>query len=376
MPLGFPPAAPDDVDPGFEPIAYSDLPGWDTDDHAAAWAAFRRSCAPILKNAETLGAAAKTAPPAALLAVCRLALSGLPRTLPVSGARAFFETHFAPHRVTHTGPAGLLTAYYEPVLDGARAPDARFGVPIYRRPPDLVNMVTEAERGNVASRFTHMKKTDAGLVPYDSRAEIEQGALAGRGLEFLWLAGEVDTFFMHIQGSGRIRLPDGTMVRITYDGKNGHPYTSVGRYLIDAGHFTAEEMSLDTMKQWLSAGAVRGRTAMWQNKSFVFFRELVGEEASDPMGVLEIPLSEGRSLAVDTAFHCIGTPVYVTAPTLSHIMGDGGFRRLMIAQDVGSAIRGPERGDLYMGSGDRAGKIAGITKHPGRFTVLLPRDRP
>ena len=216
---------------------------------------------------------------------------------------------------------------------------------------------------------------------------IDQGSLNGQGLELLWLEDAVDCFFLHIQGSGLIRLPDGTALRITYDGKNGHPYTSVGRYLIDQGHFTFDQMSLDAMKVWLGADAARGRQAMWQNKSFVFFRVLDGDEAKSAMGVMHIPLSEGRSLAVDTSFHAIGTPVYVCAPTLTHAAGaaglthaagaaGAGFKRLMIAQDVGSAIRGPERGDLYFGSGDQAGALAGVTKHPGTYFVLLPNAHP
>jgi membrane-bound lytic murein transglycosylase A len=164
------------------------------------------------------------------------------------------------------------------------------------------------------------------------------------------------------------------MVRVTYNGKNGHPYTSIGRYLIDAGLFPADQMSLDALKVWLKADADRGRDVMRQNKSYVFFRELEGEEADSPLGTQDIPLSDGRSLAVDTLFHAIGTPVFVSAPTLTHATPSGGFARLMIAQDVGSAIRGPERGDIYFGSGDEAGRLAGITKHPGSYFVLLPRQ--
>jgi membrane-bound lytic murein transglycosylase A len=267
-----------------------------------------------------------------------------------------------------------LTGYYEPLLEGSRTPSGAFDIPIYRRPPDLVNLVAESERGALAHALTHARKTSTGTEPYAVRSEIETGALQGQGLELLWLKDPVDAFFMHIQGSGRIRFPDGRMIRITYDGKNGHPYTSIGRFLIDAGVLSAEKMSLDALKDWLKADADRGRKAMWQNASFVFFREIEEDGADSPLGVLEIPLSTGRSLAVDTNFHTIGTPIYVSSPSLTHAPGQpAGFRRLMIAQDVGSAIRGPERGDIYFGSGDEAGKLAGITKHPGTFFALLPR---
>jgi len=240
-----------------------------------------------------------------------------------------------------------------------------------------VNVVAESERGAKGDGFTHLRKTAAGAVPYATRAEIDKGALAGLNLELMYFRDAVDVFFMQIQGSARIKLPGGKTVRITYDGKNGHPYTSIGRYLIDKGHIDAGRMSLKALAKWLKADPARAEEVMWQNKSYVFFRELKGEEAEAAMGVLKIPLQTGRSLAVDTAFHAIGTPIYVAAPAITHAGSRAatapGFHRLMIAHDVGSAIKGPERGDIYFGSGDAAGRKAGITKHPGRFYVLLPR---
>lgn len=355
----------------FDPVPFSELPGWDADDHLAAFKAFARS-APALARKAAAPDKTKSAG-TALVAAARRAEDLAAGVLTSAAAKAFFEQTFVPHRVVHDGAEGLLTGYYEPVLPGSRAPDGPFRIPIYRRPPDLVNLVREEERGALADGLTHARKTANGVEPYATRADIEGGALDGQGLEFLWLADPVDTFFMHIQGSGRIRLPDGNTIRITYDGKNGHPYTSVGRVLIDAGHFKPEDMTLAALKTWLAADAARGRRTMQENRSFVFFRELANEDEG-PLGALETPLSEGRSLAVDTAFHAIGTPVYVSVPTLTP-WGTQGFERLMIAQDVGSAIRGPERGDIYFGSGDEAGRLAGGTKHPGRFFVLLPKEQ-
>ena len=161
-------------------------------------------------------------------------------------------------------------------------------------------------------------------------------------------------------------------MRIAYDGKNGYPYTSIGRVLIDNGQIEPEAMSLQALKRWLSANRERAKDVMWKNQSYVFFRELSGEEADAPMGAIGVPLQPGRSLAVDTAFHALGTPIYVDAPDITHATKSGAFRRLMIAQDVGSAIKGPERGDIYFGSGDEAGRLAGITKQRGHFFVLLP----
>jgi membrane-bound lytic murein transglycosylase A len=357
----------------FEPVAFSALPGWEQDDALAALKAFRRSSGPIEKVSKL--AATKTArAPEALVALGRKALAIADADLTPAAAKSFFEQNFVPHRVVHDGAEGLLTGYYEPVIEGSRTRTDRFNVPVLRRPADLENLVAEWERGALANGLTHARRTASGLEPYVTRSEIEEGALAGQDLEFLWLADPVDSFFMHIQGSGRVRFPDGDMVRVTYNGKNGHPYTSIGRYLIDAGLFPADQMSLDALKVWLKADPDRGRDVMRQNKSYVFFRELRGEEAESPLGTQDIPLSDGRSLAVDTLFHAIGTPVFVSAPTLTHATPSGGFARLMIAQDVGSAIRGPERGDIYFGSGDEAGHLAGITKHPGTYFILLPRQ--
>ena len=265
-----------------------------------------------------------------------------------------------------------MTGYYEPVIAGSRKPTAKFSTPIYNRPPDLMSLVEESQRGAKDGTLTHGRKTATRAEPFATRAEIEQGSLKGRGLEMMYLADPVDAFFLQIQGSGRIKLPDGSMVRVSYDGKNGHPYTSIGRYLIDTGLFPADKMSLKTLGEWLKADSDRGRRVMWQNKSYVFFRELKGNEAGSALGVLHIPLTTGRSLAVDAGVHAIGTPVYVSAPALTHATEPGGFHRLMVAQDVGSAIKGPERGDIYFGTGDAAGRLAGVTKHPGTFFVLLP----
>ena len=357
----------------YRPAAFADLAGWDGDDHLAAYKAFIISCRRL---AAVAGGVTKTrvVPPLDLVAVCRTALAAAEIKTKVA-AKAFFERHFAPHAVANAGPAGLLTGYYEPVLAGSRAPTPKFRVAVHRRPPDLVNLVDETERSARSQGLSHARQTEKGIAPFATRAEIDQGALDGRGLELIYLADAVDKFFMQIQGSGRIRLPDGTMLRVTYDGKNGHPYTSIGRHLIDQNIIPADRMSLDALGDWLRANPEIGRQVMWQNRSYVFFRELSAAEAAGPLGALDIPLTEGRSLAVDTAYHALGLPVFVTAPTLEHAAGTGkfGFRRLMIAQDVGSAIKGPERGDIYFGSGAAAGRRAGTTKHPGTFHVLLPK---
>lgn len=350
----------------YEPVGFADVPGWAADDHAAALVAFSKSAQRLIERAAQ-GLASPADEP--LLAVCQLALA---TPGPSASAKDFFEAHFTPHRVVHNGADGLLTGYYEPILQASRAPDSHFSIPLYRRPADLVNLVEESQRGAMAHQYTHMRRTADGDVPYATRAEIENGALAGQGLECFWLADAVDVFFLHVQGSGQLSLADGTTTRVAYDGKNGHPYTSIGRYLIDEGLFPADKMTLDALKDWLRDNPNLASSVLQQNKSFVFFRELTGAEGESPVGVQEIPLTPGRSLAVDTGFHAIGLPIWVSAPNLTHATASGGFHRLMIAQDVGSAIRGPERGDLYFGTGDTAGMLAGSTKHHGTFYVLLP----
>jgi peptidoglycan lytic transglycosylase A len=354
------------------PASFADLPGWESDDHLAALKTFLMSCGKVMKADKTDAADASTT--ASLAQACRAA--GAIKKPTRQAARAFFEAQFVPHRVVHRGDPGFLTGYYEPVLKGSRKPEGGYQTPVYRRPPDLVNVVAETERASMPDGLTHMRKTDKGVEPFPTRAQIEQGALKGKGLELLYLADPVETFFMQIQGSGRIELTDGTTVRLNYDGKNGYPYTSIGRYLIKSGLFPADAMSLQALRKWLRADRERGQKVMWQNESFVFFRELTGHKDSmGPLGAMSVPLTPGRSLAVDTGYHTLGTPIYVAAPTLKHAGKNAktsGFNRLMVAQDVGSAIKGPERGDIYFGSGDKAGRLAGITKNEGSFFVLLP----
>lgn len=333
----------------YEPVSFTDLPGWANDDHWAAFGAFEASAAAV---GGAIGRAEASA-------------SGVVTS---HHAREFFEAHFRPHRVVYDGARGMLTGYYEPVIAGSLVPTAQFNVPIYRRPVDLENVVAESERGAKSAGLTHVRRTEQGVEPYATRRDIEEGALAGLGLELCYVADPVDAFFLQVQGSGVIALPEGPQMRVTYDGKNGHPYTSVGRVLIDAGVFASDQVTLQSLTDWLRADPERARPILWRNESFVFFRALESDHAA---GVLGTPLHDGRSLAVDTAFHALGLPIYVSAPAMNHV-GAGGLNRLMTAHDVGSAIKGPERGDVYFGTGDAALALAGVTKHAVTFYVLLP----
>ena len=357
----------------FVPVSYDAVPGWKEDDHLAAFQAFLVSSARLEKLAAEGSGYLGQQPSGALLSVARRARVERDRVRSAADARQFFESHFKPHVVRHDGPKSLFTGYYEPVLPGSRQRGAEYAWPLLRRPEDLVNIVPESARGQAAVQLTHGRLSGQDVVPYATREEIESGALDGQGLEFMWLKDPVDVFFLHVQGSGVIAFEDGRQTRVTYDGKNGHPYTSVGRYLIEEGLFPEAEMSLEALKVWLKARPEDARHAMWQNKSYIFFRELRADEPASALGVMEIPLTAGRSMAVDTSYHEIGMPIYVSVPGLHTFDGGAGLRRLMIAQDVGSAIRGPERADLFYGTGDEAGLKAGETIHPGQFHVLKPR---
>jgi membrane-bound lytic murein transglycosylase A len=360
----------------YKPLAFAEVPGWDQDDHAAAFKTFLKSCGRVVAAARERTTADKVPPPPTALVAACAAASQLAGPVGKAEAKAFFERHFTANAVAHNGPRGLLTGYYEPLLQGSRTAQGIFQTPVYKRPPDLVNLVDETQRAAASSGLSHARKTDKGTEPYPTRAQIEQGALKGRDLELVYLTDPVELFFLQVQGSGRVKLTDGSVIRIHYDGKNGHPYSSIGRYLIEKGLLAADKVSMGALKQWLKADPERGKHVMSQNASYVFFRELKGPEGKGPLGAMNTQLTPGRSLAIDTSHHALGLPIYVSGEGMTHVVKAGAFNRLMIAQDVGSAIKGPERGDIYFGSGDAAGRLAGVTKHVGKFIVLLPKDTP
>jgi membrane-bound lytic murein transglycosylase A len=344
----------DDKPINLSPTRFADLQGWAEDDHAAAFGALLRSCAadpelPHAADALALGSSASAI-----------------------AARAFFEDRFLPHVIADSARPGFVTGYYEPEIEGSYACGGPFQVPVYRRPEDLITLAPETERARFNDRISGLRQTADGQVPCYTRAEIWDGALSGRGLELLYLKDMVELFYMQVQGSGRVHLKEGGAVRLGYDGKNGYPYTSIGRLLIERGAIAPDTMSMAAVKAWLRADEARGQALMEENRSYVFFRELDADEGRDgPRGAQGVPLTPGRSLAVDTAYHRLGLPVFVTAADLK--TGGQPFRRLMIAQDVGSAIRGPERGDIFWGTGEGAGAIAGSTLHAARFHVLMPK---
>ncbi len=280
-------------------------------------------------------------------------------------ARAFFEQNFAAFRIR--AEPGLLTSYFEPVLKGSRTRSREFQVPVYRRPADLKPL--PPGHALSADDLTAGREISGRFEPYFTRGEIEAGALEGRGLEILYLADAIDAFIMHVQGSGLVELDDGTAVRLTFDGKNGYPYTSVAKRLVERGDLSIEDAHMEGMVAWLRAQPEPG-IYLHENRSYVFFKELAPSEAG-PKGSIGAQLFAGRSLAADPLYHKLGMPIWVAAPGLTF---DGHpLKRLVVAQDTGSAIRGPQRGDIFAGIGMEAGRIAGRVRHSCEFVILRPR---
>jgi membrane-bound lytic murein transglycosylase A len=360
-------------DSQIEPLTWNDLDGWKEDNHAESFKTFTNSCKPVLSVERSNSDPRPVLP--ALAAICRRAAAlNNPNN---ERARQFFEENFLPTRITKLGDAaGFLTGYYEPVVEGSRFPTQIFKVPVYRRPLDLIPPEGYVKGQGFPNTGKSMRKdADGKLVQYYERGDVENGALDGNHYEICWLKDPVDLFYIQIQGSGRVKLEDGTVLRINYDSHNGHPYTAIGRILIERGLVPRNEMSMDRIRDWMSKAPDGGKELRSFNKSFVFFRVVGLSDKEEAPGAQGIPLTAKRSIAVDKALHVYGTPFYIEAelPLMSG-RDETKFRRLMIAQDTGSAIVGPARADIYYGAGDEAGRIAGRLRNPGKFAMLMPRE--
>ena len=302
-------------------------------------------------------------------AVCRMAAQ-LGRNVSPALARRFFENWFSAYQVTDRGnPDGLFTGYFEPLLHGSLKKTPRYSVPLYKKPNDLVTVqlgdFNNALKGEQITGRLWANK----LVPYAKRAEIESGALSGKGLELVWVDDPVDAFFLQIQGSGLVKLPSGKILRMGYAGKNGQPYFAIGRELVARGALKMENVSLQAIRAWLVANPTEAQAVMNKNPSYVFFRVI---EGAGPIGAQGVPLTAGHSLAVDRRYIPLGAPLWLD--TTDPLVPGSPLRRLVIAQDTGGAIKGIVRGDFFWGAGDRAQKGAGKMKQPGRIFILLPRS--
>ncbi|MDE0379722.1 MAG: MltA domain-containing protein [Rhodospirillales bacterium] len=359
----------------LRPVSFADLPGWEADDQGTALRALKRSCDALEERADDtpLDIASLGGRVGDWRAVC----AGAAGPEDAASARAFFEARFTPYEVRNNANAeGLFTGYFEPELRGALQVGGRYTVPLYARPRDLVSVDLGRFRAELAGERIAGRVAGGALEPYATRAEIDTGALAGQGLELAWVDDPVDAFFLHIQGSGRIAFEDGTHRRVAYAATNGHGYSAIGRRLVDLGALSREDVSMQTIRDWLAANPARAPEVMRENASYVFFRWLDGEQAAKgPVGAQGVTLTAGRSLAVDRRFVPMTVPIWLEtdAPARDPAEADRTIRRLMVAQDTGSAIRGPVRGDVYWGTGDAAGAVAGRMKHAGRYWLLLPR---
>lgn len=355
------------ANPPFEETDFRAIAGWADADHKSALATFRRSCAEI----EATGHAfqrkvAYGGTKRDWLAICR-------RLETATDARRFFEEAFTPLIVRDPErPQGLFTGYYEPEAEGSLKPGGAYKVPIYGRPADLVGFDAKtAKRLGLA----YGRTVDGKPQPYYTRREIEDGALKGRGLELVWLKDWADAFFIQVQGSGRVRLPDGQVMRLGFAAKTGLPYTAIGAVLLQRGILTREDVSMQAIRAWMRKNPKPARELMWENKSFVFFRDSGSVDPElGPVGAQKVPLTPSHSLAIDRSLWMFGTPVWLDTEAPQ---GERGtlvpFRNLLVAQDTGTAIKGHARGDVFWGAGEEAALTAGHMKSPGLMIVLLPK---
>jgi membrane-bound lytic murein transglycosylase A len=349
----------------YEPVLFEMLPAIRPEDWSAAWPAFLQTCRALGKR-ETW----------------RDVCANAERIDPGSGrsVQSFFAARFDAYRVLalrlegsreiDTRDTGLLTGYYEPLLRGSRARSDRYSTPLYRVPPDLLVIDLASVHPELANTRLRGKLQGRRVVPYPSRADIAGGTpLAGN--ELLWVDDPVEAFFLQVQGSGRVQFDDGTMVRLGYGDQNGHPYRSIGRWLVDQGELTLDQASMPGIKAWIARNPSRAKELLDQNPSYVFFRELpLGDPAAGPVGALGVPLTPGYSVAADPRHIPLGAPLLLST---TDPRNGSTLLRPMLAQDTGGAIRGPLRFDFFWGYGNDAGQVAGRQKHDVSAWLLVPK---
>lgn len=356
----------------FRETSWSELPHWRDDTLGEAFGAFRRSAFHACDRTYRTGR----------LGVDFFAFSDAYKHARAANAateadaRQFFERHFVPCKVLpeNDGDKGFVTGFYEPEVEASPVKTEHFKYPLLSRPHDLVDISDDNRPVGMDPYLAFGRQTADGIIEYFDRAAIEQGALAGRGLEIAWLTDPVDVFFIHVQGAARLSMTDGTSKRVTYAAKSGQRFSGPGRKLVDLREISEKDVTMQSIRAWLRENPDRISEILWQNRSFIFFREApVDNPALGPVAAAKVPLTPGRSVAVDRLLHTFGTPFFIDAPTLVAFDGRP-FHRLMIAQDTGSAITGAARGDLFTGSGFAAGETAGVIKHPADFYALVPKN--
>ncbi|WP_339855585.1 murein transglycosylase A [uncultured Nisaea sp.] len=354
----------------YERTDLSALPAWESDRVSEALPALKRSCGKLRRQSDT-----DTIAPAEIggtVAAWREACDALSRLSDGSGdaaVRDFLSTWFVAYEVRAGDGAGLFTGYYEPELNGSLEQREGFDTPLLARPSDLVLVNLGDWRAGLRGERIAGRLRSGRLIPYESRAEIETGALGDNVETLAWIDDPVDVFFLHIQGSGRIRLDNGQVLRVGYDGHNGHSYYPIGRYLVENGEIDKDAISLQTIRAWLHAHPDQMRGVMDLNPSYIFFRTIDGD---GPIGAQGVALTAGRSLAVDRRYIPLGAPVWLDVDYPDE--SGNPLQRLVVAQDTGGAIKGGVRGDVFWGHGPTAAEKAGPMAATGRYFVLLPKN--
>lgn len=351
------PADPAAAPPPAVQASWASITGWAEDDHAAAWPALKASCSRLARQPQWKN----TCDAAALLG-----------TAPSSPqVKRYFEQHFVPWQLWNSGPSseGLVTGYYEPLIRGSRSPSSRYAWPIHGAPADMLTI----ELGDVYPELKHLRLRGRivgnKVLPYWTREQLAERGTQVPAPVLLWADDPIDLFFMQVQGSGRVQLPDGQSVRIGYADQNGHPYQSIGRWLVAKGELNLDQASMDGIKRWARDNPERLRELLNANPSYVFFRELPASNGG-PVGALGVPLSEGRSIAIDPRYVPLGAPVFLAT---TYPLSTRPLNRLVLAQDTGSAIKGAVRADFFWGFGEQAGREAGKMRQQGVMWVLLPK---
>jgi membrane-bound lytic murein transglycosylase A len=370
VPAPSPPPAPAPSGPPvvFTPAAWSDLPGWSTDRADDAWPAVLAGCRALLADA-------RRAPP--WRTVCDAAATADIRD--AAAARAFFERQFSPWRVGFPDgrESGLVTGYYEPLLEGSRAATAKFGVPLYATPDDLLTVDLASLYPELKDKRVRGRVEGRTVVPYWPRADIDGGKAPLAGKALVYVADPVEAFFLQIQGSGRVQLADGSVMRVGYADQNGHPFRSIARVLIDRGELAPERASMQAIKAWGQKNPDQLAALLDENPSYVFFREVPAPAAGSlearidgPIGTLGVPLLRERTIAVDARAIPLGAPVFLAT---TRPLSTAPLQRLVLAQDTGGAIRGAVRADFFFGFGREASENAGRMKQRGQIWVLMPK---
>ncbi len=356
----------------LERMAFEDLKGWGDDDPSGLFDAMR-ACHRHVRDIKPYRAGSLGLTTDDLLPLLQAARDFVPAD--AAQARAFFETHCQPFFIRRSeSRQGFVTAFFEPEIEVSATADATYRYPFYRRPDDLVDLDDTNRPAGLDASYMFGQLANGRIGPYPDRGDITRGYLDGEGLEIAWAKSKVDVFFVHVQGAARLRYPDGSLGRITYAAKAGHPFSAVGRLLIDRGELDRATISMQSIRDWLYAHPDEVDEVLSHNRSYIFFREAdVADPRAGPIAAAKVPLVAGRALAVDRLIHTFGFPFFIRSESLTHLDGGKPFQRLMLALDTGSAIVGPARGDIFTGSGYDAGELAGTVRHDADFYILVPK---